>query len=216
MSLSLSVKKRPLDQKAKAIRSSKIIPAVMYGSNFESTPITLDYQVFEKTFKQVRYHKTFDIELDKKKIKVVIREVVRHPVTSSIEHVDFLVVDEKRKIIAPVPIEFIGESAALRIGAILTVSLPTVRVKAFPQDIPEIIQADISKLESDGDKIRISDITHSKKYEYLQKDIVMVAKVEFSRAGKMEEEALAATTEEGESSEEGATKEEETSDAGKK
>ena len=95
------------------------------------------------------------------------------------------------KVVVPVPVEFVGDSPALRIGAILTVTMPNVKIKCFPSKIPGKITADISSLKADGDKVRVSDLEQFEGVEVLPAKNILVAKAELSRAGKKSAEAAA-------------------------
>ena len=197
--LTLVAKKRSSELSSELIQDRKI-PAVVYGPNTENVSITLDYEEFRKLIMKARYHGLISLEVDKKTYKVLIKEFQRDPVKDNYTHVDFYAVDEKKKVIVPVPVEFEGESEAMKVGALLTVTTGYVKVQCLPNDIPEKIMANISILKNDGDKIRLEHVAKIDKVEFMLPDNTMLAKAELSRAGKKsaeEEEGEAAAAEGG-------------------
>jgi large subunit ribosomal protein L25 len=181
--LTLAAKKRTSELSSELIQDRKI-PAVVYGPGIDNVSISLDYEEFKKLVKQARYHQVIHLDIDKKIYKVLMKEFQRDPVKDNYTHVDFYCFNEKKDIIVPVPVEFEGESPAMKVGALLTVTTYYVKVKALPANVPEKIMADISILKIDGDKIRLENIPKIDKVEFMMPDNTMLAKAELSRAGK--------------------------------
>jgi large subunit ribosomal protein L25 len=88
-----------------------------------------------------------------------VHDISIHPVKGQILHVDFYTVNMKEKLQTEIPLEFIGESAAVteEDGTLITVKTE-VNVECLPQDLVHSIQVDISSLATFDDSIRIEDI----------------------------------------------------------
>jgi large subunit ribosomal protein L25 len=86
------------------------------------------------------------------------RQLQRHPVRRSIDHVDFVIVRRDEIISAEVPIHLVGEAQEVERGdGLVEQSLHTLEVHAKPADIPNAIEVDITDLKI-GDAIRVEDL----------------------------------------------------------
>lgn len=56
------------------------------------------------------------------------------------------------------PVVLTGESPAVKAGGVLIQQLEAVEVRALPDQIPEAIEVDISRLERFYDAIRVGDL----------------------------------------------------------
>jgi len=135
------------------------VPGVMYGKNFEPVAVAVDVRELERLMDRgVRF---LEVSLDGKKQRVIVKELQHHPVTGKLVHVDFQVVESGRKIRQVVPVELFGEAFGVRAGGILEHGLTEVTVECLPEDLPEFIEADVSKL-SVGDCLRVKDLEVAK------------------------------------------------------
>jgi large subunit ribosomal protein L25 len=88
-----------------------------------------------------------------------VKEIQRHPVRRTVQHVDFIYVNLNEVIEVEVPIVLTGESAAVKAAnGLVDPALNTLTIVAKPADIPTEITIDVSDMEI-GHAIRVSDIT---------------------------------------------------------
>jgi len=75
-------------------------------------------------------------------------------------HADFLRVDENQKLRVHVPVHCIGADTApgVKAGGVLTHNMNEVEVQCLPKNLPEFIEADVSKLEI-GQSIHLSEMS---------------------------------------------------------
>ena len=86
------------------------------------------------------------------------RELQRHPVKGSVTHVDFQIVRRDEVISAEVPVNLIGEAVEVQHGdGMVEQQLFTLPVRAFPADIPNFVELDISELTI-GAFLRVADL----------------------------------------------------------
>jgi large subunit ribosomal protein L25 len=86
------------------------------------------------------------------------RQLQRHPVRRSIDHVDFVVVRRDEVVSAEVPVHLVGEAQDVeRADGLVEQQLFSLVVHATPADIPNTIEVDISGL-SIGEAIRVGDL----------------------------------------------------------
>lgn len=153
-------------KKLKKMRHEGLIPANIFGPEFKSVSVSIQFKDFTKTYKTAKETGVVYVALDKAEIPVLIKQVQRHPVTDSILHVDFRKVDLKKKIQTEVPVKTTGVSEAVtqKAGVLLTLS-ETLLIEALPQDIPQAIEVDISSIKELGQEIKVSDLPKSEVYE---------------------------------------------------
>ncbi len=153
-------------KKLRKLRYSGVIPANIFGPEFKSVSIIVQFKDFIKIHKVAKETGIIYLSLDKESIPVLIKQVQRHPVTDSILHVDFRKVDLKKKIQTQVPVKTTGTSEAVtqKGGVLLTLS-ETLLVEALPEDIPQAIEVDISPIKELGKEIKVSDLPKSSAYE---------------------------------------------------
>ena len=141
------------------LREEGKVPAVFYGSGKVTTSISVSAIQFKKIWREAGESSTVKVSIGDNNIDVLIHEVQVHPVTGEPIHVDFLVIDMKKKIKVDVPLEFVGVSTAVKNGlGNLVKVLHEVEVEALPNNLPHKLEVDLAKLETVENQILISDI----------------------------------------------------------
>ena len=148
----------------------------------------------EKLFIEVGESGLTEILIGEEKLPVLFRNPQYSPVESDLIHIDCYKVNLKEKITAEVPLEFVGESQAVKDGNVLVEVTTQVEVEALPTDLPESITVDISGLKAIGDMITVGDIKLDEKVEMVTSLEQAIVKIEEPRA---EEEIVAPVAEEG-------------------
>ncbi len=190
------------------------LPAVVYGHNATTTPLTLDRLEFQKVFAKSGRTHLVDLHVDGKTDKVLVREIQTHPRRLGPSHVDFYQVNLEEKIKVEVPVHLVGESAAVKRGdADVLQPIHTLEVECLPTDIPGAFEVDLSPLAEIDDQLHVSEIAVPKGVTVLTDAEELVVKIVPKREMKIEEElpaAEAAVPAEGEAAAEGAEPAEET------
>ncbi|MFA5136215.1 MAG: 50S ribosomal protein L25 [Patescibacteria group bacterium] len=152
-------------KKVKKLRKEGMLPANIYGTDFKSTSISVLYKDFKNVYKIVHETGIVYLQLDKKDIPSMVKHIQRHPIDSTVLHVDFRKIDLAKKVETEVPVKVIGSSEAVvqKNGILLTQSTH-LTVEALPQDIPASIDVDISTLKELGQDIKVGDLAKSKSY----------------------------------------------------
>ena len=200
-------KRKILGKKVEKLRQQGLLPAVVFGKEAGSIPITLDHKEFLKVYEEAGESALVDVHLPKadKPIKVLITEVDIHPVSDEILHANLHAVRLTEKATATIPIEITGESPIVKSGeGMLLTLLDEVEVEALPQDLPPEIKLDISGLTEIDQSLAVKDlpIDHTK-VEIKQDAEDLVVKVEHAEMAEEEEaeeevsieEAVEVTTE---------------------
>ncbi len=135
------------------------MPAVVYGHKQEATPISLSIQDFSKILRDTGESSVLDLEGLGKPMQVLIQEIDRDPVTNIPRHADFLALEKGAKVEVSVPLSFVGESMAVKLGANLVKVLHELPVECAPADLPHEIEVDVSALAEIGDQIHVKDLS---------------------------------------------------------
>ena len=162
----------------KNLRRQGRLPAVMYGHKFEPIAISLDAHSSQLVIPGLSSSAIVTVDVDGEQFTAIVREKQRDYIKNTLLHVDFLVVSLTEKLHAAVQIEVQGTSPAVKdFNAVIMHSLTSIEVEALPNDLPERIVVDISKLTAIGDTILVRDLNISDKVNVLTAadEIVVVA-----------------------------------------
>jgi large subunit ribosomal protein L25 len=91
---------------------------------------------------------------------VVVKDLVRHPVSGETVHLDLLRVRLDQAIQATVVLELVGyeEAPGTREGGVLEQVTRELTIEALPNDIPDSLQHDVSGLQV-GDTVTLTALT---------------------------------------------------------
>ena len=170
-----------------ALRKEGKIPAVVYGPKEPATAITLDRIQFEKIFKQAGESSIITPPGLNGAKEVLVHDVAFDPTVGGIMHVDFYAIEAGKEITVDVPLVFVGEAPALKLGGTLTKVLHEVAVTCAPSALPKEI--DVSSLDDFEKQIHVKDLVLPKgvKAENDPEDVVALV-----QAVKEESEEVAA------------------------
>ena len=139
----------------KRLRDAGLIPAVIYGHKEAVVPVTL-------TRKEIVGHlnhgaHVFDLALDGKSEKVLVKEVQYDHLGIEVLHVDFARVSLDETVEVTVPLELKGEPKGEAEGGVLQQLLSDLEVECRVTDIPDLIVHNVSEMALD-DELRIKDL----------------------------------------------------------
>ncbi|MDD2483235.1 MAG: 50S ribosomal protein L25 [Candidatus Shapirobacteria bacterium] len=183
-----------LGRKVKHLRKEGLVPASIYGHKFE--PISIQFKTIEleKLFNEVGESGLTEILVGEEKFPVLFRNPQYSAVLGDILHIDCYKVNLKEKITATVPIEFVGESQAVKDGNVMVEVTTEVEVEALPTDLPESITVDISILNAIDDAITVGDIKLDDKVVMITLPEQVIVKIEEPRAEEVIETPEAEVT----------------------
>lgn len=180
-------------KKLDSFREQGMIPAVVYGRKTDSQNLWVNYLEFRKVFEKAGESTIIELEIEGKgKVNALVQDVQTDPLRDSFSHIDFFQVRMDEKIETDVPLEFFGESAAIKeLGGMLVKNLNEIKISCLPADLPSEIKVDISKIKTFDDHIKIKDLEIPEKVKVLDEEETVVALVEAPRT----EEELASLDE---------------------
>ena len=191
---------------ARKLRAAGRVPAVLYGADVESTPLSVDSkELFHLLHTGAGSNVLVDLVVDGHEHLAIPRDVQRDHIHGRFIHLDFLAVRRDEKIHITVPVRVVGESVGVKAGGVVEHHLWEVEVECLPEDVPEAIEVDITELEI-GMSLRVSDLVAPSGAAILanpEESVVAVQQPQMA-VELEEEEAAAAEGEEGVEGEEGA------------
>lgn len=172
---------------ARQIRSQENVPGVIYGGAQE-----INFYAPAKAFKPLVYTSEFqlaEVKVDGKTFKCILKDLQFDKVDDSLIHVDLLELVDDKKVVATLPLKFVGTSVGVKEGGKLVTKMKALKVKTLPKDLKENISVDITSLELNGN-IRVEDVK-ADNMEILNSPRIPIASVVMTRQLKQEEASAA-------------------------
>lgn len=181
---------------SKKLRENGNVPCVVYGGkeqiHFHAPMILFRDLVYTPGANFVK----LNIEGEEK--DVILQDIQFHPVSEVILHADFLELNDNKKVKMEIPVKIFGDSPGVQQGGKILMRIRKLSVMAYPKNMPEFIEVDISGLDL-GKSIKVEDLLNDE-FDILNSPVVSVVSVNIPRVKiEIEDEE-----EEGEEGEEGA------------
>jgi large subunit ribosomal protein L25 len=166
---------------ARAVRRQDMVPGIVYGNKQEPVMIAMSSKDITIEYTSKRFFATlYQLDVDGKKVDVLVKDIQLHPVTDKALHIDFIRVDKNALITVAIPVRYINEdkSPALKRGALLNIINHELEVKCPPHAIPLEIVVDLNGIEG-SKSIHLEEIELPKgvKAAHPQKDQVLATVV---------------------------------------
>src|SRR5437762_10365862 len=165
------------------LRSQGNVPGVIYGGEKE-----INFSAAAIAFKPLVYTPDFqfaEIKLNGDTHRCIMKELQFDKVTEHLIHVDLLEMVEDKKVIADIPLKFVGSPVGVKDGGKLHIKMKALKVKTYPKYLREHIEVNIDNLELNGN-VRVEDV-QVENYEIMNSPRIPVASVTLTRELKQEE-----------------------------
>ena len=172
---------------ARQIRSQENVPAVIYGGAQE-----VNFYASAKAFKPLVYTGEFqiaEVTVDGKMYRCILKDLQFDKVSDALIHLDLLELVEDKKVVATLPLKFVGTSVGVKEGGKLVIKIKSLKVKALPKDLVETINVDITNLALNAN-IRVEDVK-ANGLEIMNSPRIPIASVVMTRQLKQEEATAA-------------------------
>lgn len=154
----------PRDEKgknaARRTRAAGRIPAAVYGEGLDALPVSVNARELGVILRsESGRHSIFTLAIDGRDTSPVkIHQMVIHPVTSKLIHMDLMRISLTEKTRVSSTLNFVGEPTGVKDdGGALEVHLHEIEIECLPRDIPAHIDVDISELRI-GDHLTVGQI----------------------------------------------------------
>jgi len=167
------------------LRSEGKVPCVIYGGTE-----TVSFSAPTSSFRHLVYTPEFQlaqISLDGKEYRCIMKDLQFDVVTDSLNHIDFLELVEDKKVVANLPLKFVGTPEGVKSGGRLEIKMKTVRVRTLPKYLKAAIEVNIANLKL-NENMRVSDIP-ADNMELMNSPRIPIASIVMTRALKQQENA---------------------------
>ena len=167
------------------LRSQQLVPGVIYGGKSE-----INFSAPATSFKGIVYTPEFllaEVKVNGNTHRCILKDIQFNKVTDELIHVDFLELVEDKKIIANLPLKYIGTPAGVKAGGKLVTKMKSIKIKTLPKYLKEFIEVDLSNLEL-NENLRVENII-ADNMEVLNSPRIPIASVTMTRQLKQEEAA---------------------------
>jgi large subunit ribosomal protein L25 len=165
------------------LRSEGLVPCVIYGGAKE-----VHFMAPTLAFRPLVYTPDFqlaEITVDGAMYRCVLKDKQFDVVTDDLNHIDFLELVEDRKVVANLPLKFVGSPAGVKAGGRLETKMKSLKVRTLPKYLKEAIEVDITNLELNGN-MRVHDVI-AENMEVMNSPRIPIASIVMTRALKQAE-----------------------------
>jgi large subunit ribosomal protein L25 len=113
------------------LRSQDLVPGVIYGGAQE-----INFSAPAKAFKPLVYTPSFqyaDVTVDGKTYRCILKDLQFDKVSDELIHVDLLELVEDKKVIATIPLKYVGVSEGVKAGGRMVPKMKSLKVKNYPR-----------------------------------------------------------------------------------
>ena len=130
------------------LRRTGKIPAVAYGKELASTPLSITPKDVVTILKSERGKNTvIQMKVSGKDLNVMIKDFTVHPVDRALRHVDFVEVKLDKPVDVEIPLIATGKPLGVTAGGILRQVYRMLPVRCLPGVIPLKVEVDVTHLE---------------------------------------------------------------------
>jgi large subunit ribosomal protein L25 len=184
--LKAEVREHTGSKAVRKVRRQGRIPAIVYGHKQEPVAISLDQHDFVEGLHHG--HRLIDVQMGRKKEKMLVKEVQHDYLGRNIIHVDLIRVDMGETIKVTVPIELKGIAAGTHEGGIIEEHSNTLEIECKVTDIPETIVLLVKDVHV-GDALHAGDIELADGVKLVSSPETLLVTCHLVAAAKTAEEA---------------------------
>jgi large subunit ribosomal protein L25 len=165
------------------LRSQELVPGVIYGGAQE-----INFTAPARAFKGLVYTPNFqlaDVSVDGKNYRCILKDLQFDKVSDELIHIDLLELVEDKKVIATIPLKYVGSAAGVKAGGRMVTKMKALKVKTYPRFLKEQIEVNVDSLEI-GENLRVEDVK-VENYEVLNSPRIPIVSVVTTRALRQEE-----------------------------
>lgn len=145
--LSISEREVSNSRATRRLRREGQVPGVLYGGGDDALAFTVDERELRHAL--AAHGAVVELQLSGNATPAVLQDAQRHPVRGHTMHVDFLRVNLNVAIHAVVTLELLGgeDAPGTKEGGVLEHVTREINIEALPNDIPERLELDVSKMD---------------------------------------------------------------------
>src|SRR5687768_12658201 len=155
--IQMSVKQRGErgSRASKRLRDLGLVPGVIYGHGEDVLPVTLPKIEVSRHLNKGAH--VFELQVDGKQERVLVKDVQYDHLGSDVIHVDFARVSFDERVTVTVPLELKGEPKGAEEGGVLTQVMASLEIECLVLEIPDAIRHNVSEMAL-NDVLHIRDL----------------------------------------------------------
>src|SRR4029078_8255777 len=144
---------------ARRLRAEGHIPGVLYGRGMDPISVTVERRELRLALSGPAGANTvLALQVGGTSYPAVVKEMQRHPIRRTANHIDFLQVNMNEEITVHIAFRIEGESKAVAAaGGLVDPTVDSIEVSCTPTDMPNEFVYDVTDMQPDS-VIRLSDI----------------------------------------------------------
>jgi large subunit ribosomal protein L25 len=160
------------------LRTSGLIPAVLYGRGREPVPLSVEPKVVSDIlYSESGQNTIFSLSVDGvEQTNAMVKDYQLDPVKGKLIHTDFIQIAMDRLLEVSVNVDLVGEAEGVKAGGLLDFVTRSIDLECLPSDIPDSIEVDVSRLKI-NDYIRVKNIEFDPKIKVLTEPEVVIVTI---------------------------------------
>jgi len=144
---------------ARRLRTAGKVPGVLYGHGVDSLSLAVGSRELRAALtSDAGLNALISLDVNGQRHLAMARQLQKHPVRRTIDHIDFVIVRRDEVVSAEVNVHLVGEALEVEhADGLVEQQMFSLVVHATPGDIPNAIEVDITSL-SIGEAIRVGDL----------------------------------------------------------
>jgi len=163
------------------LRKKGKLPAVIHDHGRESMHVMGDTIAVNKVYNEAGKHHPVYLLINGKQHMALIKDVDIEPTKHKIRHVVFQAIQQNEKVTAEIPVVLEGDRPAEKASLLVLTQLDHVDVEALPNNLPNFLTVDATKLVEVGDHLTVADIIVPEGVVILTEPETQIAIVEMPR-----------------------------------
>lgn len=169
---SLQAQPRQETRKLHSMVEDGIVPGVIYDQKGNSENIKMPASEVKKLLDTIEGTPLINLELEGKTHIALLKEVQINHRKNTVIHLSFMSLDPKKEADFEVEIIQVGESPAVKNNlGLLIFDRSSIELRGLPEQVPNYLKADISKLEKIGDSIIVSDLDIPEGLSFINEEV---------------------------------------------
>ncbi len=174
---------------AKKLRSEGKIPAIIYGGDKESIPVSLIVDDVKNILKSGKGENTvLRIQRDDINVDAMLHDIQYNCLTDSIIHVDLLRIDLEKPVTVSVPIKIEGQAIGVRVeDGMFDFITRELKIKCLVTQIPDAFVLDITDMHI-GQSVKAEELDIEEKIQLLSDPLTVICAVSTKAKAEVVEE----------------------------
>ena len=132
---------------------------MVYGHGMDPLSVSVDRRELRQALSGAAGMNTIlDLTVEGTVYPTLIKDIQRHPVKRTVQHIDFIQVNLNEEIVVSIPIHLEGEAKEVAASnGLVDLAMQELEVRTTPRNIPDGIIIDVTEMTMDS-VIRVEDI----------------------------------------------------------